>query len=79
MVTYQPKDVHLLVGSIIKTQNLTLRLISQNQDQVTTVMDGHLPSLGGSPTNPRVVTHQKEVFYRFDIWLLDLIHKTKTI
>ena len=31
-----------------------------------------------SPTNPRVVTHQKEVFIRFDIWFLDLIHKTKT-
>ena len=41
-------------------------------------MDGNLPSLGGSPTNPRVVTHQKEVFNRFYIWLLDLVHKTKT-
>ena len=41
-------------------------------------MDGNLPSLGGSPTNPRMVTHGKEVFYRLDIWLLDLTHKTKT-
>ena len=35
-------------------------------------MDGHLPYLGWSPTNPRMVTHQKEVHYRLGIWYLDL-------
>ena len=24
-------------------------------------MDGHLPSLGGSPANPRMVTHQPKI------------------
>ena len=31
-----------------------------------------LPSLGWSPNNPRMVTHQKEVNYRLKIWHLDL-------
>ena len=57
---------------------LALTLISQNKDMVTTVMDDHLPSLGGSPANPRMANHQMEVFYKLDIWLLDSIHKTKT-
>ena len=39
-------------------------------------MDGHLPYLGWSPTNPRMVTHQKEVFTNqkevcYGIWHLD--------
>ena len=41
-------------------------------------MDGHLPSLGWSSTNPRMVTHQKEVYYRLGIWHLDLTQKTNT-
>ena len=41
-------------------------------------MDGHLPSTGWSPTNPRMVTHQKEVKYRLRIRHLDLTHKPKT-
>ena len=41
-------------------------------------MDGHIPSLGLSPTNPRMVTYQKELYYRLGIWLLGITHKTKT-
>ena len=44
---------------------------------MTTAMDGHLPSLGWSPTNPRMVTHQKEVYYKLGIWHLDLNQKLK--
>ena len=33
-------------------------------------MDGHLPSLGWSPTNPWMVNYQKEVYYRHGIWHL---------
>ena len=39
---------------------------------------GHLPSLGGSPTNPRMVTHQKEVYYRLGNWHLHITHDTNT-
>ena len=35
-------------------------------------MDGHLPYLGWSPTNPRMITHQSEVHYRLGIWYLFL-------
>ena len=56
MVTHQSKDSHPQEGSVIQTCNLAL--YSQNERQVTTAMDGHLPSLGGSPTNPRMVSHQ---------------------
>ena len=56
MVIHQPKDSHPQEGSVIPTCNLSL--YSQNERQVTTAMDGHLPSLGGSPTNPRMVSHQ---------------------
>ena len=31
-------------------------------------MDGYLPFIGWSPTNPRMVTNQKEVYYRLEIW-----------
>ena len=41
-------------------------------------MDGHIPSLGLSPTNQRMVTYQMEVYYRLGIWLLDITHKTNT-
>ena len=41
-------------------------------------MDGHLPSLGWSLTNPRMVTQLKEVYYRLKIWYLDLTYKNKT-
>ena len=40
---------------------------SQNESKVSTSMDGHLPSIGWLPTNPRMVTHQKEVYYRHGI------------
>ena len=42
-------------------------------------MDGDIPSLRGSPTNPRMVTNQpkdgplnKEVYYRLGIWHLHI-------
>ena len=41
-------------------------------------MDGHLPCLGGFLANPRIITHQKEVYYRLGIWLLNFTHKTNT-
>ena len=41
-------------------------------------MDGHLPCLGGFLANPRIITHQKEVYYRLGIKHLDLTHKSKT-
>ena len=44
---------------------------------MTTARNGHLPSLGWSPTNPRMVTLQKEVYYRLGIWHLDLTHKLR--
>ena len=34
-------------------------------------MDGHLLFLGWSPTNPRMVTNQKDINYRLGIWYLD--------
>ena len=40
-------------------------------------MVGHLPSVGWSPTNPRMVTHQKEVYYIVGIWHLEVTHKSK--
>ena len=78
MVTHQPKDSHPTEASMLQTRNLTLRIISQNYDLVTTARNGHLPSLEWSPTNPRMVTLHKEVYYRLGIWHLDLPHKTKT-
>ena len=45
---------------------------------MTTVRKCHLPSLGGSPTNPRMVTHQKEVYYRLGNWHLHITHDTNT-
>ena len=36
--------------------------------RVTTAKDGHLPSLGWSPTNLKLVTHQKELWYILGIW-----------
>ena len=74
MVTYHPKDFHPQTQrwsptrrNLLQTLNLALRLQSQNQHQVTTAMDGHLPCLGWSPTNPTLVTHQKEVHHRLGI------------
>ena len=63
---------NLLEGFVLHTWYLVHRLNSQ------TPMDGHLPCLGWSPTNPMMVTHQKEVHYRHGIWYFDLTHKTKT-
>ena len=71
MVTHQLKDGHPPEGSTPQTRNLALRLNSQNKDQVTTAMDGHLPFLGWSTINPRMVTHQKDVNYRLRIWHFD--------
>ena len=78
MVTHQPKDGHPPEGSIMQTRNLALRLNSQNKDQVTTARNGHLSSRVWSPTNLRMVTHQKDVYCRLGIWHLDLTQKTKT-
>ena len=76
MDTHQPKDGHPPEASTLQTRNLTLRLISQNYDQVTSAGNGHLPPLGWSPTNPRMVTLNKEEYYRLGIGHLDLPHKT---
>ena len=46
MVTHQPKDGQPSEGSILQTQNLVLRLNSQNQNKVTAAKYGPLPSLG---------------------------------
>ena len=40
-------------------------------------MDDHLPFIGWSPTNPRMVNQQKEVNYRLGIKQLDLITKLR--
>ena len=42
-------------------------------------MDGHIPSPGWSPTDPTMITHQREVYCSLGIWDLDLIHKTNTM
>ena len=39
-------------------------------------MDGHLPSPGWSPTIPRMVPQQREVYYKLGIYYLNLTHKT---
>ena len=46
---------------------------------MTTARDGHLPCPGWSPTNQRMVTHQKEVCYRLGIWHFDLTHKLRPV
>ena len=38
-------------------------------------MDVDLPSLRGSPTNPGMVNHQKEVYYRLGICTYTLLKK----
>ena len=45
---------------------------------MTTAIDGHQPFLGWSPTNPRMVTYQKEVNYSLGIWHIDYTHKIRT-
>ena len=40
-------------------------------------MDGHLLFQGWSPTNPRMVTHQKELLYTLEKRHLDITHQTK--
>ena len=39
---------------------------------MTTTRNGHLSSRVWSPTNLRMVTHQKDVYCRLGIWHLDL-------
>ena len=39
---------------------------------MTTTRTGHTSSRGWSPTNPRIVTYQKDVYYKLGIWNLDL-------
>ena len=41
-------------------------------------MDSHLPSIGWSPTNIRMIKPQKEVYYRLTIWQLHFNKKTNT-
>ena len=43
---------------------------------VVTAMDGCLPFVGWSGTNPRMVTHEKEMYYGLGFWHFDLTHKT---
>ena len=50
MVTHQTRNGQPPEGGVLQTLNLILRLTSQNQHQVATAMDGHLPSSGWSPT-----------------------------
>ena len=52
---------------------------SQNFDQVTTAMNGHLPFLGWKHTNPWMVTHQKDIHYRLRIGILTLITKLTSV
>ena len=49
-------------------------------------MDGHLPNLGWLPTNlrmfttsPRMVTHQKEMYYRLQIGHLNITYETNQV
>ena len=42
---------------------------------MTTARTGHLSSRGWSPTNPKIVTYQKDIYYRLGIWNLDLMHR----
>ena len=62
---------------------MALRLNSQNLSQVTTAMDGHLPSIGWSPTSPMMDTQQpkdvqpSEAYYSHEILHLTLAQKTK--
>ena len=65
-------------GSALQTWNLELSLNSQNLHHVRMAIDCHLPCLGLSPTNPRMVTHQKEAYYRHGIWQIHITHKTNT-
>ena len=78
MVTHHPKDGHPPLRSILQTRNSALRLNSQNKDQVTTARNGHLSSRGWSPSNPRMVTHHKDVYYRLGIYDYGLTYKTNT-
>ena len=78
MFTHQTKDGHPPARSVPQTWNLALRLNSQKLHWVTTDMDSHLPSLGGSPTKPRMVTHQQEVYHRHGIRHLNFTHKINT-
>ena len=74
-VHHQPKDGHPPEGNVLQTSNWALKHYLQNYHQVTTAMHSHLLSLWWSPTNPRMVTHQKEVYYRLKIWQLNLTHR----
>ena len=63
MVTYYPQDAqpptqggHPPKECILQTQNLALRLKSQNKHQVTTAIDGHLSSEEWSPPIQNMVT-----------------------
>ena len=58
-----------------KNSNWALKHYLQNYHQVATAMDSHLSSLGWSPTNPRMVTHQKE---KLQTWNLELKINLKT-
>ena len=50
MVTHQPKHGHPPEGSVLQTWDLALKFDSQNKRQVSTSMDGPLPTQGWSPT-----------------------------
>ena len=71
-----------LPPSLYQTTKLMLSLHLEAWNFVQSLSydhQGHLPSLGGSPTNPRMVTNQpKDVYYRLGIWHLHFTHKTNT-
>ena len=41
-------------------------------------MDGYPPSPGVSPTNPKMLTHQEEVYCILGIWHSQITHKNNT-
>ena len=55
--TGSPTIQNLQTGHLLRTWNLAPRLNSQNQDQVTTAVDGQPTFPGWSPTIFGMVTH----------------------
>ena len=59
--------------NVLQTLNLALRLVTKLGPGIVIYHP-----LDGSPPNPRMVTHWKEVYYRLGFRHLDLTHKTRT-
>ena len=65
MVTHQPKDGHPQEGRALQSWNSAL---TDFKTKLTSGDNCH----GWSPSNPRMVVHQKEVYYRL-AWYRDLL------